>query len=234
MGHSTVSFTRKGKLSFSEIIKEFKNTQENDRQEYGYSESPDSFYRASSPSQRYLGKIYSPIKANEIIEKVGNYDCFALYTVSNKLFTEIYKKQFDKINKIKEKIKSLNAELIKQSDLAKESLKNSKKTVFLLLPCCKSKINITALHKEIYQSKKRCSVCDAENIGDISFENWWREKNLGKSYAKFKLKTEEKIKKLQLEIDEIEKSIPEEINEGKLTKSQKEEIKTVVFADVHH
>ncbi len=238
MGHSTVSFSKKGKLSYVEIKKAFSDKQAEDREEYGYNQSPDSFYGASSPSQRYLGQIYSPKKAEEIFDKTQNYESFCLYTVSNAVFAELHKKEFAKITKIKEKIKELNDQIIVASNenLEKLGLKGNKpdatKEIFFNTPCCQSKINVHAFSKHRYQTPSRCPICGSDHKGQ--FETMWREKVLGKAYSKLKTKVSAKIEKLNLEISEIEKSLPATIDESKLTKKQKEEIQTWVFADVHH
>lgn len=237
MGHSTVSFSKKGKLTYSEIKKAFDEQVSHDRDEYGYNQNPDSFYGASTPSQRYLGLIYSPKKASEVMDKIDYYESFCLYTVSQSVFMELYKKEFLKITKIKEKIKELNDQIVKASteNLTKLGFIGKaevKKQIFFTTPCCQSKINVHGLSKYEYQTPTRCPICRNDHNGQ--FETMWREKVLGKAYAKLKVKITAKIEKLKLEITEVENSMPEVIDEEKLTKKQKEEIKTVVFADVHH
>jgi hypothetical protein len=233
MGHSTVSFSVNKKLSTSEIQKEFSNKQSEDKAQYGYEQSPDSFYGAYSPSTRYLGSIYSPLKAREIIDKVRDYESICLYTVSHDVFKEIHKKTFKKIDKIKMDIKELNETLIKASDKATEDLKNKKgKDVFITTPCCKSKINASAMHKHGYNRLHSCPVCGMSE-GE-TFANFWRLKNLGSAYAKLKTKIDAKILGLQNKIQEMEKALPQTVDESKLTKAQKNGIKTVFAADVHH
>ena len=232
MGHSTVEFRRKGKLQTTEIRKEFKDKQAEDKHEYGHGGRPDSFYGARSPSTKYLGQIYSPLKASRIIDKTSNYESYVIYTISHNAFKEINKKHFSKIDKIKEQIKTLNTQLIKSSDLAKFNLGKKEKETFFNTPCCKSKINASAMSQSGYPTLKSCPIC--QSTVNNTFENLWREKNLGKSYVKIKAKIDLKILTLQSKIEEMEKSMPETIDESKINKEQKSEIFTLFFADVHH
>lgn len=232
MGHTTVSFKRKGKLSYNEVLKEFQNEVSESKSEYGHGENPDSFYGARTPSGKYLHSIYSPLKADEIMNSVQNYDSFAIYTISQSLFMKLNKRVFAKINKIENKIQLLKKKLLDESNKNIEQLglkDPSKKHIFFTTPCCNSRINISAACSKGYRTQKYCPVCNSSF--DNRFESIWIEKIIGKTYSKLKSKTENKINELDQDIKSIKKTLPETIDESLI--KDKNEIVTIVFADIH-
>lgn len=234
MGHSTVSFTRKGKLDYSQIMKEFEAKSNADTDKYGYSENPDSFGRAAAPSKKYLGQVYTYERAWNIEACVKDYESICLYYLPQEVIEKVFKSQYKKINALKEKIhkktveiQNLSSSIIKDSPLVKKT----DKPVFVTVPCCNSKVNATAMYNGRYYTPRRCPVCNSDHNGQ--FEALWSDRALGKAFGKKRIKFDNEIKKLNEQISEIKRTIPEYVDEATAKKYAKE-IMTLVAADVHH
>jgi hypothetical protein len=101
-------------LSASQIAAAVRSKKEDDRAEYGYHESPDSWSHAYEPSTEYLRIVYSESAMRELVyNEVNDYKSLAFYYIDQKTWNEHFrsKKQEKALEKLGVKLAKLRAEL---------------------------------------------------------------------------------------------------------------------------
>lgn len=225
MGHSTVGFSKKGKLTQSEISAAARSKQSDDRSEYGYNESPDSYAHADSPSSKHLDKVYSQSKANEIKYNLERYESIAYYFVPDETWNKAFPINKKEENKLKKMIEKVSKNLTK--------LKDKKPKVNAIVSCkkCKSKINASMA---LYKETSYCPVCRDSN--ENTFGKVWSEKLYGKVHLKKVAKLQEELEGLRKKLMDLRQSRTSEISVYDLDKypALKKDIYTGFAADIHH
>jgi len=242
MGHSTVSFSRKGMLTRTEVLKAMQEKQSNDRDEYGYNQSPDSFAHAETPSFNHTHKVFSQSKVSEIIGRIESYSSICLYYIPDEVWNKHFKVNDKEIKKIETKINKVKIALEKSIAQAWDKSgmkqivdeKNDTKSVFISCPKCSSKINAGLYLRSSRSAPHRCPVCAEDQGGQ--FVSMWRNKLFGKAHTNKRAKLEQEILSLQEQIKTLRAARISEMSVSELEKNKKlkNEVKTVVAADIHH
>lgn len=240
MGHSTISFTKPGKLSLTEIDKAFYDRKKQDSQNQ---DRDSEFHQVDvSPSRHHLHKIYSQSKVREILGSIEYYSCISLYYVSDDVWNKFFSVDEKKIKQIEAKILKLKTKKdeIQSAAWEKSGMKsfvNEQKdtpTTFVSCPKCTSKINSGMLYRANRGSHPRsCPVCS-----DPDFPLFFRNKIFGKPVVTKVEKLQEEIETLRNELTSIKNKRTSEVSihlldTPKYKKLQKE-IKTCIAADIHH
>lgn len=225
MGHSTVSFTKPGMLSTSEITKAVSEKQRESRSEYGHNEHPDSFAHVSDPEFNKLSKVYSQSAATALIDSIERYQTISLYYIPDR----VWNTHFSSINKpVKALEKKIAAVRKKLSTLnEKNKPKVSEATVFVTCGGCSSKINLTKI--STYQMPSRCPVCYNEEFKDLA-----ATKLLGKSFVNKKNKLKAEWDALETQLKELSATRVSSVSVSQLDPKLKGYVKTVVAGDIHH
>lgn len=243
MGHSILTIKREGLLDYAEVKSVVENKKSDDQFEYGHGESSDSWVHAEYPRAKNDSVIYSESAAREIVNNMGGYESMYLYYVSDSIWKSHFLANESKIEKIKTKVKSLNADLQSITDDAlsgsgvKLWLDKKNHTDNVFIPCsdCKSKIHAPSYLWINKKLPERCPVCRADNP---NLSNEWRDVLYGKRYTTKRTNLTEDVKKLQEDLTKLEACDIKNISISDLDNKGNENLKnsamTLIAADIHH